>query len=402
VALTVASSHARAANAQCCTGYSQQCAGPKARWCVASGAPANALPQSFCDYGEKIISSLEMLFNLPEQGQFEFDVEFPTSGGAHTGTACGTYGDTVTGDAFTNVGYDVPGFWGYMLSLHEAINVWTASFSSGWPTDYWADHVSGFPLSTDWHVMATIGLANSDMNLTASSAALHSQYENGDSRIQMFDNIFALPNMGYTGYSRAFGYVQGDRVGWDDLGVPNPDQKRSEYVVAYVSLAAGQSVLPIMQAANICSGMPDTNAGPACSQPGCPGVAQLPVYACSEADIAAIANAHCAIAANGNPASDLAALQAGNYAGVVPGPCGPTCPSECGCDMSSMHCVAPWVAGNGGPDGSTAPPRAVAVVRSGAAPSPASPVRFGASGALALVLLVVRGRTRGQRPNARA
>jgi hypothetical protein len=231
-----------------------------------------------------------------------------------------------------------------MLSLHEAINVWTGSVSSGWPSDYWADHVSGFPLSTDWHVMATIGAATGDANLAASSAALHSQYENGDSRIRMFDDIFALGEMGYTGYSRAFGYVQKDGIGWDSLGVPNPDQKRSEYVVAYVSLGAGQSILPIMQAASVCNDVPDTNTGPACSQPGCPGVAQLQSYPCVEAHIDAIASAHCAIAANGMPPRDVAALRAGNYASVAPGPCGSTCPGECACDTATMRCLAPWVA----------------------------------------------------------
>jgi len=341
-AFLLASGTARAADGQCCSGYIQQCAGAKARWCVASGAPADALPSSFCDYGEKVVSTLEVLFNLPEKGQFEFDVEFPTSGGAHTGTACGTYGSTVTGDAFTNLGYDVAGFWGYTLSLHEAINVWTGSVSSGWPNDYWADHVSGFPLSTDWHVMATIGAASSDANLEAASAALHSRYEDGDGRIGMFDAIFA--RMGYAGYGRAFAYVRRDGIDWDRLGVANPDRKRSEYVVAYISLGAGQSVLPIMQEANVCNDMPDTNTGPACSQPGCPGVAQLAAYPCDEANIDAIANAHCAIAANGMPPYDVAALEGGNYAAVSPGPCGSTCPGECGCDTATMRCVAPWLA----------------------------------------------------------
>jgi len=111
----------------------------------------------------------------------------------------------------------------------------------------------------------------------------------------MFDQIFDLPNVGFTGWSHVFAMVRGDAMSWDGLGVANPDVKRTEYVAAYVSLGAGQSVLPILQSAHVCDGSPD-GAGDA-------------GYVCSEAHIDAIANAHCAIAAAGNPAADRHALQ---------------------------------------------------------------------------------------------
>jgi hypothetical protein len=352
----------RQAGAQCCAGFTQQCAGTKSRWCVQNGAPAGTLPNAFCSYGDLVISTLEMLFDLPAQDQFEFDVEWPPNGIAHTGTDCNGYGDGVTGDAFTSTvdasGHvsgmaPQPGFSGYMLSLHEAINVWTGSISAGWPNDFWADHVSGFPLSMDWHIMQSIGATNGDMNLAADATYMHAAF--ADPRVAMFDNVFALPSMGYMGFGRVFGFIQHDGVSWDRVATngANPDERRSEYALAYLSLGAGQSVLPLIQAAGICNDMADTTMGPACSQPGCGGVDMLPAYPCSEANIDSIANAHCAIAANGVPGSDLSSFQSGNYAGVSSGPCGSTCPAECGCDLSTMHCVAPWVAGNGGPDGGT-------------------------------------------------
>jgi hypothetical protein len=333
----------------CCAGYTQQCAATKSVWCIQNGVPAGGLPQAFCNYGDKVVSTLEMVFNIPAPSVFEFELDVRT-GGAHTGTACGHFGDGVAYDAFNGTAYGATGFWGYLLSLHEAINDWTGMSSSGWPTDWWADHQSAFPNLMDFHIMNTIGVANGDQNLIKAAAAQKMRFYPGgdtaDPKVVALDNVYAaMPNMdGYSGFSHVFAMQSGDGVKWDNLGVPNPDVKRSEYVVAYMSLAARQSVLKIVQGpganggGNICNGTPD----------GTPG--DTP-YVCSQAHIDAIATAHCAIAANGKRASDLSALQAGNYASIGSGPCGSTCPSECGCD-SAMHCVAPWL-GTPSNDGGT-------------------------------------------------
>jgi hypothetical protein len=342
VIATVAGSLAVAADAYgaCCTGYTQQCAATKSVWCVQNGVPAGALPQAFCSYGDKVVSTLEMVFNIPAPGVFEFELDVQT-GGAHTGTACGHFGDGVAYDAFNGSAYGAMGFWGYLLSLHEAINDWTGMSSGGWPTDWWADHQSAFPNLMDFHIMNTIGVANADQNLIKAAAAQKMRFYPGgdtaDPKVVALDNVYAaMPNMdGYAGFSHVFAMQSGDGVKWDNLGVPNPDVKRSEYVVAYMSLAARQSVLTIVQGpganggGKICNGTPDGTHG------------DTP-YVCSQAHIDAIANAHCAIAANGKRASDLSALQAGNYASIGSGPCGSTCPGECACD-GAMHCVAPWL-----------------------------------------------------------
>jgi MYXO-CTERM domain-containing protein len=341
---------ARAQTVQCCSGFTQQCAGTKSMWCVQNGAPAGTLPSAFCPYGDEVVSELETLFNIQAPQTFEFDVLWPPTGGAQTPTECGTFGNAVTGDAFTNVSYGVTGFYGYLLSLHEAINQWTGLSTPGWPTDYWADHVSAFPNEMDWRIMGTLGASLSDANLVAASPAQKARFWPGgdseDSRVQMFDNMFILPNMGdgYQGFSRIFSYVQGDALNWNNLALngANPDERRSEYVAAYLSLGAGQSVLPIMQTPS--AGYSSTTSWPVCdgAWDGVSGDPN-PSYTCSEANIDAIATAHCAIAANGKPAADLASLQAGNYAAVKSGPCGATCPSECGCKTATNECVAPWL-----------------------------------------------------------
>jgi hypothetical protein len=237
--------------------------------------------------------------------------------------------------------YGATGFWGYLLSMHEAINDWTGMASGGWPTDWWADHQSAFPNLMDFHIMNTIGVEDNDPNLVKAAAAQKKRFYPGgdtaDAKVVALDNVFALMpgGDGYAGFSHMFSMVTGDGVKWDNLGVPNPDVKRSEYVVAYMSLAAGQSVLKTLQGpganggGNICN---DTSDGMANDKP----------YTCSSANVDAIATAHCAANANGKKAADMQALRGGNYANVPSGPCGATCPSECACDGQS-HCVAPWL-----------------------------------------------------------
>lgn len=357
ITLLGVSAGARAASAACCAGFTQQCTGTKSVWCVQNGAPAGTLPQAFCPYGDEVVSELETLFGIQAPGTFEFDVDWPATGGAHTGTECSTFGDSVTGDAFTNNSYGVNGFYGYLLALHEAINDWTGMSTSGWPTDYWADHISGFPNEMDWRIMGTLGASLNDANLIAASPAQKARFWPGgdseDSRVQMFDDIFVLPKMGngYQGFSRIFALVRGDGLSWDKVasGGANPDQRRSEYVAAYLSLGAGQSVLPILQ--HPASGYAAGKSWPVCNG-AWDGVSgdPNPSYTCTEANVDAIATAHCSIAANGKPAADLMSLQSGNFGAVAAGPCGATCPAECACKSSTHTCVALWLGDPAGSD----------------------------------------------------
>jgi hypothetical protein len=187
--------------------------------------------------------------------------------------------------------------------------------------------------------MATLGALDGDANLTKASAVQKARfYPGGDSvdpRVGMFDAIFAMPGVDYAGMSRIFSYVKGDQMSWDGLGVANPDQKRSEYVAAYLSLGVRSSVLPILESAHVCDGTSDGENDPA--------------YTCEESNVDAIANAHCAIAAaaagGADETADLAAFRAGKFENVTaPGSCGAGCPSECGCKSSTSRCVAPWLA----------------------------------------------------------
>ncbi len=336
-----------AARAQCCQGYSPAtvCAGvtvTKSRWCIQDSVPTgqNALPKDFCSYGDKVVTTLETTFNIKAPDIFEFELDSET-GGAHTGTGCDHFGDGVAYDAFVGKAYGATSFWGYLLAMHEAINDWTGLASSGWPTDWWADHQSAFPNLMDFHIMNTVGVANNDMNLITAAAAQKKRFYPGgdseDAKVVALDNVYgAMPNGdGFAGFSHMFSLQSGDGVKWDSLGVKNPDVKRSEYVAAYMSLALGKSALTLLQGpgtnggGNICNNTPD----------GTPG--DMP-YTCNQQHIDQIATAHCSIAANNKPAADLTSLKAGKYDAIPSGPCGAACPSECACD-DAQHCVAPWL-----------------------------------------------------------
>jgi hypothetical protein len=314
----------------------------KSRWCIQDSVPngSSALPKEFCAYGDKVISTLEDVFNIPATETFEFELDAQT-GGAHTGTSCGHLGDGVAYDAFSGAAYGATGFWGYLLSMHEAINDWTGMASSGWPTDWWADHQSAFPNLMDFHIMDTIGVANGDSNLVKAAAAQKKRFYPGgdshDAKVVALDNVYAaMPNGdGFAGFSAMFALLSHDGVKWDGLGVPNPDVKRSEYVVAYMSLAAHERVLALLQG-------PSANAGGGICNNTPDGTQADKPYTCSAMNIDSIATAHCSIAANGKPAADLSALRAGKYANLPSGPCGAMCPGECACD-GQQRCVAAWL-----------------------------------------------------------
>lgn len=335
----------------CGPNETQQYASALTIWCIDDTVWANeqsAFQNTFFAYGDAVVEELESLFGVTPQGLPLIIEAVAPDGGAQTppkccGNGCNQnpcLGEAVTGDAYTNNAYNVQGFWGYLLTLHELVNQWTGYVSGGWPTDFWADHVSAFPNSMDWQIMAALGAKLNDANLTAASAAQKARfYPGGDSvdpRVPMFDQIFALPNMGFAGWTRIFGYVRGDAMSWDGLGAANPAELRTAYVVAYVSLGPGQSVLPILQSANVANGMPDGVQGDA-------------TYTVPESDVDAIASAHCAIAAASAQGLDVTTDQqlflSGNFAAVTAaGACGTGCPSECGCKTTTNRCVAPWLA----------------------------------------------------------
>jgi hypothetical protein len=248
-------------------------------------------------------------------------------------------GVTVTGDAYPNgytseTGLSVPGFWGYLLTLHEFINVWTGEMTSGWPTDWWADHRSPFPNAMDEEVFRDLGARQGNPVLTNAGIAQHERYtmSERDPEVLMFLSFFDRFG-GFPAYNRVFALVRADGLQWDRLGVANPSALRTEYVIAYLQLGL-RTAVDLTQSDFVSAGVSRATH-------------QDAAYVISATNVGDNADAHCSIAsarASGtNVTSALSRLRAGDFRGArVPNaPCGSTCPAECACSVSNT-CSARW------------------------------------------------------------
>ncbi len=316
-------------------------------WCVdASFWPANqAAISRFFSYGDAVIAQDIKLFkNQPQGLPFVFQVSKPT-GFASTGTDFGPLGDTVTGDAFSNSYTDpvthqtIPGFWGYLLTLHESVNVFTGLVSGGWPTDWWADHRSPFPNAMDEEFMRSIGKAQNNPTLLAAADAHHERFADPkqpgyDAETAMFVNFYNQFG-GFPPFATTFQLVQEDGLEWETVnpgspGNQNHGERLSEYVIAYLQLGfhTTSDLTPTFIAAGVGTKDP-----------------AIPAYTPLAANVEAIANAHCSIeAARGagvDVSAQLSALQHGDFQNAkATGGTAATCPSEC--SVKAGQCVAPW------------------------------------------------------------
>jgi hypothetical protein len=316
----------------------------------------------FFAYSDAVIKELHTLFPVtPPNQPFLVEVKAPF-GGASTGCdfAGGSYCNTVTGDAYYNgfndpvTGASIRGFWGYLLTLHEAINVHTGMVSGGWPTDWWADDRSPFPNAFDYEIMQAIGTAQNNSTLLLAATAQKNRYDNQsqnpsgyDPEVAMFINFFnqfcqGSPCSGFPAYTNAFTYVVGDGISWpsvsgdtDFAGDNDYSAQLSEYVIAYLQTGFGTTTdqTPTFASAGV---------GSAANTPS--GESPYTVDPTAVWDIAA---AHCSIQAAkgaGQPYSQqLANLQSGNYQNAIAtGGTQATCPSECTWSASQSQCVPLW------------------------------------------------------------
>jgi hypothetical protein len=308
-------------------------------------ANARAAIPLFFDYIDGLVPELKTVFGgfAPATTKpFLVEIKSPF-GGAATGvdTSLGSdVGDTITGDAYANTAHNVKGFFGFLLTLHEFINVWTGAFSPGWPTDWWADHRSPFPNAMDEEIMRDIGTKTNNPTLLAAADAQRAVFRPGgdqpDAEVPMFTGFFDRFG-GFNAYNRMMHLVQADGLQWDTVATPNgganPSPVRTEYVIAYAQMGF-QTTTDLTKSDFIAAGVSKDDMH------GDPG------YTITTADIEAVANAHCSIASAKNAGrsvtTQLNNLRNGNFrAALVPNAaCGATCPSECGCNNN--QCSALW------------------------------------------------------------
>ena len=124
----------------------------------------------------------------------------------------------------------------HVLIAHELTNVFTSFVVSGWPQDWWADHVSPFPFA-----ISTIVL-----NATGHEDAWKKRLE--ETRVGKIDKLVNLFLQLYREddriYARLMKTVMEDGwISWEQVsGGLNPHKRLSEYVAAYLSMAAGRNL----------------------------------------------------------------------------------------------------------------------------------------------------------------
>jgi MYXO-CTERM domain-containing protein len=321
----------------------------KTVWCVNPDiwAAHQADVEKFFPYGDAVVAKLEELFAVtPNDLPYTIEAMEP-NGYAMTPSHYGP-GVAVTGDAFYNEFGGVVGFYGRLLVLHEFVNQWTGLVTSGWPTDWWADHRSPFPNSMDEQIMRTLGLTQeADVQHARFADTSSGDY---DPEVVMFNDHFQA--YGFEGLRKAFALIQGDGLHWDGLRDPpdytdqttfvsgNPSSLLSNYVIAYLSLGAGADVTEKFLAATV--GQQPPNWGDSWES-----------TAPDSQTATKIADAHCSIAAAREAGTDVSAaedaLRKGDYASATlaaTSSCTQFCPRECGCS-SDGACVAPWIPGAG-------------------------------------------------------
>jgi hypothetical protein len=323
------------------------------KWCVdAKFWPSNSHSiRQFFAYYDYLVPQMSSLFNINLPLPLVIEATWPDG----SACACGPkFGGQVrvalTGDAFSNTftnpqnNQSIPGFWGYLLPMHETVNTLTGQIGGGgWPTDWWADHRSPFPNAMDEQIMRYIGTNQNNQTVLNAASAQHERFadpkQSGfDSEIAMFDNFFSRFG-GFPTFARFFSLVRNDGIQWvpvaqDPTYTPdnNTSPLLSEYVIAYLSLAFGTTSDLTQKFINAGVGKLDKTITP---------------YKVSTAAVKGIANAHCSIraaaAAGVSVSASLAALQKGNYKNAIAtGGTSSSCPSECSWATTSRRCVAKW------------------------------------------------------------
>jgi MYXO-CTERM domain-containing protein len=305
--------------------------------------------EPFFEFADRLLPQIEKDFGVSSSETFYIVVD-PANGGASTPTPYGP-GVNVSGDAFYNVAYNVKGFYGYLLVVHEFVNQWTglAISGGGWPTDWWANHRSPFPNAMDPILLAELG------QNAAAKAQLARFVPGGDSadvQVPMFSNIFSQCG-GWPMLQTFFATLKADGMQWGNLRDPpdfnnqtmfvsgNPSPLLANFVVAYMNLAAAADLQKRFDAAGIGTKPPNWPSGTAFTS-----------YSLDANVIAQIGAAHCRLAAAESSTAATAAaaaLRKGDYATVLRRlPAAATCPSTCtglcACDAPTGTCLPRYMA----------------------------------------------------------
>lgn len=200
--------------------------------------------QPFFDYADRAFEYLTQAWGLkPPKAHYALLV-WPKTGGGFTSGDIGEVsavkpgpnpGIGVSYDAFYNVVYGIRGYWGYAILTHEMVNLFTGQIvSGGWPVDWWADHISPFPMMTAVQI---------EYALKPDVAVHHAAQETGP-----LDHMFMHlhDQFGWVMFRKAFRAAIDDGINWSHIG-QNPSPLLSNYVCAYLQIGAPESLRPYLQ-----------------------------------------------------------------------------------------------------------------------------------------------------------
>lgn len=132
--------------------------------------------------------------------------------------------------------------WIKGVVIGECVNAATGSVTGDWPVDWWVDGVWYFP-----------GFVVVDVLKEAADTATAKKWET-DEKYPTYPvyNIFTglLKEFGWIYYQNFFKSIVSDTMGWGKIGA-NPSKIKTDYVIAYMSLAAGRNLGTTFNNANV-------------------------------------------------------------------------------------------------------------------------------------------------------
>lgn len=143
-----------------------------------------------------------------------------------------------------DVGYALSDFFGRPQSgdglrwirgviIGEVINSTTGAVSGDWPRDWWCDDVWYFPGFMAGELLKqSVDSAFGNYWLTSEKYPTYPVYNTFKSLLNEF---------GWTFYKNFFAAVLADSMHWGNIGA-NPSKIKTDYVIAYLSLAAGRNL----------------------------------------------------------------------------------------------------------------------------------------------------------------
>ena len=137
-------------------------------------------------------------------------------------------GWTASGEIGVEAGDFVQNRWCLVISAQELVNLFTGSICSGWPTDWWANHRSPFPIMVAVEVVRDLGYLQEANEYDA-------EFEK-DPLYMWHKKVKGT--LGWSLYRKMFSAMREDGIQLDRIG-SNPSRIRTNYVLAYMGIGAG-------------------------------------------------------------------------------------------------------------------------------------------------------------------